>query len=90
MPSRSEIKQKVVGLLAAVSRKPHEAEVETSNLEKDLELTSKIKSVLADPYTKISLEYPSGIRVTMKNSGDCKTVKDVIDLVHKRANGEAK
>src|ERR1035438_6347988 len=88
-PTRDEIKPLVVAKLKATTDEDVLVDDETSELKRDLGMTSLLVQAMSVPYTKISLRYPAGIAVTVKAAGKCETVKDSIDLVYKCANGGA-
>jgi hypothetical protein len=88
MVSRDVIKPQVIKCIQAVTSEPALAENESSDLTRDLGMSQMVKEAMAVPYTKIAKSYPNGIEVTQSDAGGCKTVKDSIDLVHKRANGD--
>lgn len=88
MPSRDEIKPQVVTILQSVTFADELAGVETSDLRDDLGLSPTVKTVLSVPCSKVSLRYTGGIEVSMTAAGDCKTVRDIIDLVFRRAGGK--
>lgn len=90
MPTRDEIKPKVIGKLKAITDEDDLVENEKSDLQRDLGMGPTLKKAMAVPYTKIAKSYKGGIGVSMGDAGDCKTVKDSIDLVFNRANGNKK
>jgi hypothetical protein len=87
MPTRDEIAPQVITILQSVTLEDDLAQIETSNLKDDLGISPSVKTLLSVPYTKVSRTYPLGIDVTMTPTGNCKTVKDSIDLVFRRSNG---
>jgi hypothetical protein len=87
MPNREEIKVRVIDKIKAVTDEDNLAENEMSDLKSDLGMGATLKKAMSVPYTKIAISYSTGISITMADAGKCKTVKDSIDLVHKRANG---
>lgn len=90
MPTREAIKPRVIEKIKAVTDEDDLVENEESDLQRDLGMGATLKKAMAVPYTKITKSYPTGIGVSMGDAGDCKTVKDSIELVLKRANGENK
>jgi hypothetical protein len=90
MVSRDEIKPQVIKCIQAVTSEPALAENENSDLSRDLGMSPKVKECMGVSYTKIAKSYTTGNEVTQSDAGGCKTVKDSIDLVHKRANGDNK
>lgn len=88
MPTRDEIKPRVIDKIKAITEEDDLAEKEESDLQRDLGMGATLKKAMAVPYTKIAKSYPTGIGVSMGDAGDCKTVKDSIELVLKRANGK--
>jgi hypothetical protein len=88
MPTREEIKPRVIDKIKAVTDEDNLVENEGSDLQRDLGMGATLKKAMAVPYTKIAKSYPNGIRVSMSDAAACKTVKDSIDLVYKRSNGE--
>jgi hypothetical protein len=90
MPTRDEIKPKVIKVLSAVTQMPPKvlSDNEPYRLFQDLGMGPTLRQALAVPYTKISRQYPGGLPISMKEAGDLKTVKESIDLVEKRANGK--
>jgi hypothetical protein len=86
MPTREEVKPRVVEKLLMATHKPA-ANNEASDLSNDLVMSSQLKKAMGIPYSNISRSYPAGITVSMTDAGDCTTVKDSIDLVFKRSNG---
>jgi len=89
MPSRTEIKPLVIQKLQVVTEEDQRATVESSDLEIDLGMPAYAKKGMALAYTKISRRYLGGRPVSATEAGECKKVKDAIDLVHTRANGKA-
>ncbi len=87
MPNREEIKPRVMSKIKAITDEDDLVENEKSDLQRDLGMSAMLKKAMAVPYTKIAKDYPSGIRVTMSDAGDCKTVGDSVDLVLNRSNG---
>jgi len=91
MPTRDEIKPRVIGAIKAVTTGEDDlVEKEESDLQRDLGMGAIVKEGLAVSYSKITKSYKTGIGVSISDSGDCKTVKDSIDLVFKRSNGLTK
>jgi len=88
MPTRAEIKPKVVGKFAAIAHKPVSAIAESDDLEVDLGMSTTIRRAMVLPYNGIINEYEGGVSLTMDETGDLETVKESIDLVTKRANGD--
>jgi hypothetical protein len=54
----------------------------------DLGLGENIQQGLAIAYTQISIDYQGGLPVSQTSARACETVKDAVDLVHARANGQ--
>jgi hypothetical protein len=91
LPNRDkDIKPRVVEKLKAITDMDDAAENEISSLEQDLGMGSTLRKAMGVPYTKISKSYPSGLIVSLADAGNCKTVKDSIDLVYNRAIGGKK
>ncbi len=90
MATRDEIKPRVIGKIKSITDEDALAENEKSDLRRDLGMGATLKKAMAVPYTKIAKSYPTGICVSMGDAADCETVKDSIELVLKRANGEKK
>jgi hypothetical protein len=88
MPSRDVIKVQVVAKLAAVSHIPADKIKEKHRLEVDLGMGPTVRKAMALPYNGIIDDYPSGELISMSAAGDLETVKESIDLVHARANGD--
>jgi hypothetical protein len=88
-PARDEVATRVTDKLVAVSDEPVLAKQEASNLKIDLGMTAALIQAMAVPYSKISQSYDGGIKVTMVDAGKCVKVKDSIDLVFKRAQGNS-
>lgn len=86
MPSRGAIKKEVVKVMEHVSR--HSPISEDNKLWEDLGMGSILRKALAVPYTRLSEEY-GGLRITMSEAEELTTVRESIDLVHKRSNGDA-
>jgi hypothetical protein len=82
---RHTIKKKVVRILSAVSNKPKSKIREKDSLKKQLLLSSAMIKALAAPYTEVSKSH-GGKRITISEAGKLETVKESIDLVHKKAN----
>jgi len=87
MPTREEIKPRVIEKIKAVTDEDDLAENEDSDLKRDLGMGRTLKGAMAAPYTEIATSYPAGIRVTMKDAEGCTTVGKSIDLVFQRSNG---
>lgn len=90
IPTRDEIKPKVIAKLKAITDEDDLVEKENSSLVRDLGMSDILKKAMAVPYSKISTAYGSGIKVTMTDAGKCETVGESVDLVFKRAKGEKK
>jgi hypothetical protein len=88
MPTRDEIKPKVITKIKTISDAGDLAEDEKSHLWNDLGMGPVVKAAMSLPYSKISKKYPNGIVVSQAAAAKCETVKDSIDLVFNRANGE--
>jgi len=88
MPTRDEIKPKVIAKIKAISDAEDLVEDEKSKLWNDLGMGPTVKAAMALPYTKITKKYPRGIVVSQAAAAKCETVKDSIDLVFTRAKGE--
>lgn len=94
-PSRETIIPQVCEVLARTSKLfgiPRTAAEIAANenwsLRNDLGLILSIREALSTPYSKITSRYTNGIRVTRNDSGNARSVKTAISLVHKRANGD--
>lgn len=90
MTTREEIKPLVIVKLKAITDMDDLAEIESSDLKRDLGMTSLLIQAMSRPYSKIACSYPSGVRITISDASKCETVKDSIDLVLKRAKGNKK
>ena len=86
--SREEIAKRVIAKIEAVAE-PDEKVDETDDLEVDLGMTSTIRAAMALPYSKISKSFPSGLPIRILEARALGTVKQSIDLVHKRSNGRS-
>ena len=89
MPSRDEIKPLVIEKIEAVVEPDFKVK-EDHDLFVDLGMGATVKKAMGVPYTKISKKFEKGLTVSMMDAGKCRTVKNSIDLVHKRANGDSK
>ena len=85
MPTRAEIKPQVEEKIAAAADEDPANVKEKHRLWEDLGLGSTVRKALGHPYTKISKKY-GGKAITLTEAGKLKTVKQSIDLVHKRSN----
>lgn len=83
---REEIKAKVIAKLQAVS--DHRPIDDPDKLRDDLGMTAPLIEGMATPYDKIAQQYPGAKRVRLSDTRGNKTVKDAVDIVHMRANGE--
>ena len=88
MPPRSEIKPKVIKAIAKLVQKPEDEVKENDRLWEDLDMGPASRKAMAKPYTEISMKYPAGKRISMASAGALKTVKESVDLVLKKANGD--
>jgi len=88
MPTRDEIKPKVIAKIKAISDAVDLVEDEKSKLWNDLGMGPVVKAAMSLPYSKIAQKYPGGIVVSQAAAAKCETVKDSIDLVFNRSNGE--
>jgi len=88
MIARDDIKPLVIAKIASVVHLPTDQVSENVYLWQDLGMGPTVRQAMGLPYTKISTAYPGGLRVSMSDAGQCKTVKDSIDLVTARANGK--
>jgi hypothetical protein len=88
MPSRAEIKPKVVAKIAAIAHEDPADVTEGKSLEDDLGMTTTVRRAMALPYNGIISEYAGGDPITMDEAGDLETVKESIDLVFHRARGD--
>lgn len=88
MPTRDQIKIRVIEKLQAVTDEDQLAADEGSDLQLDLGMSAPLKKGMAKPYSNISQDYAGGRAITLTDAGNCTTVKDVIELVFKRATGK--
>ncbi|CAK8720418.1 MAG: hypothetical protein CDV28_1717 [Candidatus Electronema aureum] len=80
MPTREDVKTKVIQLLSIVSSMDIGKIKEESHLKSDLLLASAMIKALAGPYTAISKGF-GGSMITITEAGKVDTVKSVIDLI---------
>jgi len=85
VPTRDEIKPKVIDKIASVVHRKPETIEEKDRLFEDLGMGPTVRKAMAMPYTKISEEF-RGSPVTQSDAGNLKTVAASIDLVTKAAN----
>lgn len=88
MPSRDEIKPRVMEAIAKVAQKAPQEIQETDRLWEDLDMGELLRKAMAKPYTEISKSYSGGLAVGMDEAGALETVRASIDLVNRRANGD--
>lgn len=90
MASRKEIETRVIDAIKAAvpfRTKKKEEIKQSDNLADDLGMKLPLKQAMGVPYTEISKSYPGGIAVSLIHAGECKTVREAVDLTHRRANG---
>ena len=92
-PSRAQIKPQVDHVLN--SARIHGGNLALTepiddhlDLGDDLLFGPETKEALAISYTKITLQYQGSQPVSLVDAGDCNTVGDAVNLVHKRACGK--
>lgn len=88
MPTRAEIRAKVLGVIAAIAHHSVDSVQESQKLDGDLGLGAFVRAALAVPFTRIARAYRQGKRITIPEARALVTVQECIDLVHARANGE--
>ncbi len=89
MPSRAEIKPKVIKKLAVIADVPISSVTESTRLWEDLDMGTTVRKALALPFSKIAKSYDGGIAIPQSGCADLKKAKDAINLVTKRARGQA-
>jgi hypothetical protein len=89
MPTRKEIKQRVIEKIAAVIDEPVSAVSETDKLWEKFGMGPTVRRAMALPYSKIALSYEGGRAVSQADAEKQQTVKTSIDLVTSRAQGKA-
>ena len=92
-PTRSTIKprvDRVINHTCEVHHLPiHPEPIDDSlDLHLDIGFGSVIKAQLSIPLSVISEDYEGGKRVKPADSGGAKTVGDLVDVTHARANGK--
>lgn len=85
MPSRQQVKTKVVGVLAAIVAPKKVDDNEKQTLEGDLGLDLQRRQLLSPDFTEISVGVGGDV-VGITECGKLEDVKGAIDLVTKRAN----
>jgi hypothetical protein len=80
MPTREDVKTKVIQLLSVVSSMDTGKINEEFHLKSDLLLASAMIKALAGPYTKISEGF-GGSMITITEASKVDIVKSVIDLI---------
>lgn len=86
------LSRQVVAILSALC--PGATVDETQDLKLDLGMPQDLLKSLAKTWTKVAQRLPDGqpnslgLPITRDEAGKLATVQDVIDLIHKRANGK--
>ncbi len=83
MPTREDIKPQVIHKLEI---KTNEKDIkESDDLTNDLNMTDTGKESMSEPYSRITKKY-DGKSISTIEAKKLKSVKESIDLVHKKSN----
>lgn len=87
-PPRTEIRTAVIQKLNSFTEPEHpitdDDEGEKVKLWGDLGLSATMRSALSVPFTKIVRRYNEKKSVSPSEAGECKTVKDSVEVVFKK------